>query len=320
MTRSCRTTQLLVGLVFVALAAASARADLSASYDGSLTIGGTGVTVAVALDQASIALTGTMAIDAGARDAAGVYFVTGRVRGGKVALTGANAAGTRFRWRARRVAGGNLKGKAVMRGPGGKVVGTLLLVKRHIDPPTSPPVHVRQLVLHRPGHGTRAAADVRGLPRRGRRGAVGGFSRDRERSHRHAAEHGPVHRPQRAGRVAHPAEAARADSARRRPTVEPGERGRADSLAMGELGGHRPAVQLAARVAARADRSGRTPRACLDGRARHAPVGRRARRDRSELELLRHVRRPLPGEPRVSRAREGPLRRCDARPPRGLRG
>jgi hypothetical protein len=140
MTRSCRTTQLLVGLACVALAAASARADLSASYDGSLTIGGTGVTVAVALDQASISLTGTMAIDAGARDAAGVYFVTGRVRGGTVVLNGANAAGTRFRWRARRVKDGNLKGKAVMRGPNGKVAGKLLLVRRHIDPPTTPPV------------------------------------------------------------------------------------------------------------------------------------------------------------------------------------
>jgi hypothetical protein len=140
MTRSCRTTQLLAGLALVVLAAASARADLSASYDGSLTLAGTGVTVAVALDQANVSVTGTLAIDSGARDAAGVYYVTGRVRGGKVILNGANAGGTRFRWRARRVAGGNLKGKAVMRGPGGKIAGTLLLVRRTVEPPVNPPV------------------------------------------------------------------------------------------------------------------------------------------------------------------------------------
>src|SRR4029079_2886965 len=98
-----------------------------------------GVSVAVALDQANVSVTGTLAIDAGARDAAGVYFVTGRVRGGKVVLVGANTGGTRFRWRARRVAGGNLKGKAVMRGPAGKGAGTLLLMRRTIEPPANPP-------------------------------------------------------------------------------------------------------------------------------------------------------------------------------------
>jgi hypothetical protein len=296
MTRSCRTTQLLAGLALVVLAAASARADLSASYDGSLTLAGTGVTVAVALDQANVSVTGTLAIDSGARDAAGVYYVTGRVRGGKVILNGRkrrrHALSLARPPRRRR----QPQGKAVMRGPGGKIAGTLLLVRRTVEPPVNPPVTCDNSfftgqVMGRVLQPTCAACHVAG----GAAQSTGFRVTPSDPIATQQSIDAFINRTN-PSRVAHPAEAARPDPARRRPAAEPRQRDRADPVAVGDAGGDRPAVQRAARVAARAHGARRAARACLHGRAWQASRARRARLGREQSRQLCGVRRHLPRE------------------------
>ncbi len=126
--------------MLIALTAGTARADLTASYDGNLTMGKAGAaTLAGALSQASAALTGTFAVDAPAAALAGIYYVNGQARGGKVSLLGSNSAGTQFKWKGKRKGQTVLRGKARLAGPGGRARGMLVLTRRVVQPPPNPP-------------------------------------------------------------------------------------------------------------------------------------------------------------------------------------
>jgi hypothetical protein len=127
--------------LLVLLVASPARADLTASYDGSLTLIGRGSPglVAGALVESGAGISGTLAIESGEAAANGVYWLSGRVRGAKVVASGANAGGTQLRWRARIRGGVTVTGRVRLRMPGGKLKGTLALTRRVIEPPVNPP-------------------------------------------------------------------------------------------------------------------------------------------------------------------------------------
>jgi hypothetical protein len=72
------------------LAAGSAHADLTASYDGTLA----NAVIAGALTQNGVAAR-TLAVQAADPSLAGVYWVGGQLRGKRLTVTGANAAGMR---------------------------------------------------------------------------------------------------------------------------------------------------------------------------------------------------------------------------------
>jgi hypothetical protein len=129
----------LCGVGLLLLAARAGRAELSASYDGTLAVPGGPGAVAGALLQQNVAVTGTLAVEVGQPDVSGVYFVNGQMRGTKLTLSGTNASGMQLRWRARQ-RGETLRGKVRLRGPGRKRKGTLTLARRHVDPPATPPV------------------------------------------------------------------------------------------------------------------------------------------------------------------------------------
>jgi hypothetical protein len=124
----------------VLLFASSARADLTASYDGSLTLVGraTPGLVAGAMVQSGAGLSGTLAIESSEPAASGIYWLSGRVRGKKVVANGANASGTQLRWRAR-VRKGDVTGRIRLSGPGAALKGALTLTRRTIEPPVNPP-------------------------------------------------------------------------------------------------------------------------------------------------------------------------------------
>ena len=139
MTKTYRTLRVLLhGVLAVAFAATAARADLSASYDGSLAMSGETALVAGALTQVKASVTGTMAVQSADVAASGVYFLSGKLRGRRLTLTGMNASGMRLRWRAA-VKAGNARGRAQLRGPGHQAKGMLVLTRRTVSPPSTPP-------------------------------------------------------------------------------------------------------------------------------------------------------------------------------------
>jgi hypothetical protein len=130
---------LLPVVLAVALAASPARADLSASWDGTLAMGASHALVAGALNQASTTVMGTIAIEGGDASANGIYFLTGRVRGRRLTLSGANSGGTLMRLRAVVKGKDTVRGRARLVAPGHRMKGALALTRRSNDPSTNPP-------------------------------------------------------------------------------------------------------------------------------------------------------------------------------------
>ena len=128
----------LAGIPAVALAAATP--DVTASYDGTLNVRRTGhvASVAGALKQLGVGLTGTLAIDMADPGAGGVYWVSGRMHGKTIRLRGANGAGTTLRWQGRTRARG-IRGRTRLQGASGVTKGLLVLVRRDGSSPPSPP-------------------------------------------------------------------------------------------------------------------------------------------------------------------------------------
>ena len=133
-----RVVVVLVGMPGVALAGTTP--NVTASYDGTLSVRRTGnvASVAGALKQVGAGLTGTLAIDLGDPGAAGVYWVTGRMRGKVIRLHGASGAGTTIQWQGR-IAPRSLRGKTRLRGAAGVTKGLLILVRRDAPSPPSAP-------------------------------------------------------------------------------------------------------------------------------------------------------------------------------------
>ena len=141
--RALFATRLLLAVAVVGSAARDARADLTATYDGSLTLKTTGEVSVLAgsLVQAANGLSGSVAISMADPTANGVYFVAGSVKakGKRIALLGANQFGTQLRYKGK-VSGDTVSGKVKIQGAAGKLKGTLSMLRRITQPPTTPPV------------------------------------------------------------------------------------------------------------------------------------------------------------------------------------
>jgi hypothetical protein len=126
-------------LAALALAAGAARADVSASYDGTLAIGHAKAAVAGVLNQASAGVAGTLAVESADPAAAGVYWLTGQVRKNRLTAIGTNGSGTQLRWRAVVRGADTIDGRVRLRAVGGRRKGKLALARRHPTTPPNPP-------------------------------------------------------------------------------------------------------------------------------------------------------------------------------------
>ncbi len=117
--------------MLLALAARVAYADLSASYDGTITLTGTSVAagVSAALAQVGGAVSGTVTLGLQGTAVAGRYDLQGRVRGRRVLLTGANGTGARLRWRGRLMLDGGVRGRILLRMRRRAIPGALVLAR-----------------------------------------------------------------------------------------------------------------------------------------------------------------------------------------------
>jgi hypothetical protein len=122
------------------LAATTAHADLTASYDGTLFLPkqGEDAIAASGLMQAGVTLTGTIAVNAAADGVTGLYYVTGRLTGVRFKLSGSSDTGVVFGWKGKVTGDAALSGKAKLKGSV-RTKGTLSLTKRVDQPPVDPP-------------------------------------------------------------------------------------------------------------------------------------------------------------------------------------
>jgi hypothetical protein len=127
--------------MLVGLASAPARADLTASYDGSFSVKKTGENAPLAgsLTQAGVGVSGSLAMVTSDPSTGGVYYVSGIVRGTKVSLSGGNQFGMQLKWKGKGQ-GEVLTGSARLRGPGKKMKGKLALTRRHAAGPGNGPI------------------------------------------------------------------------------------------------------------------------------------------------------------------------------------
>jgi hypothetical protein len=139
---SGRLAHVAAGAVLGALlAGGTAYADVTAAYDGSFSLPrrrGT-AEIAGALNQIGSGVSGTLAMASGDPMASGMFWVTGQVRGSKVALTGGNEGGAILKWKGLLDGGGGMRGRAKLRGGGKRMKGLLALSRRVVEPPTTPP-------------------------------------------------------------------------------------------------------------------------------------------------------------------------------------
>lgn len=114
-------------LVGVVLTAQVAHADVTGSFDGQLTgkkvVGP--VLAAAALSQIGNTVTGTVAFSGDPATSGGAYLVSGRATKKRVKLSGFYNT-TAFRWQGK-IVGDTIKGKGRLKGPGTKILGTLVL-------------------------------------------------------------------------------------------------------------------------------------------------------------------------------------------------
>ena len=119
---------------------AVALADLTASYDGTLTLPkqGEDAIVASGLMQAGSSLTGTVAVNAITEGVTGLYYVTGTLKKTRFKVTGSSDKGVAFGWKGK-TTDTSLTGKAKLKGGAIRMKGTLTLTKRNDQPSGNPP-------------------------------------------------------------------------------------------------------------------------------------------------------------------------------------
>jgi hypothetical protein len=124
MTKSMVRVGVLVGSLVLTRAAL---ADVTGSFDGSLASAklGTPMSVAAVLSQAGRTVTGTVALPGDPSAFGGAYLVSGSATPKRLKLNGV-AGPVRFKWRAK-IVGDTLQGKAQVKRPGQKIVGTLAM-------------------------------------------------------------------------------------------------------------------------------------------------------------------------------------------------
>jgi hypothetical protein len=128
-------------LAVMLMTPATAYADLTASYDGTLLIpkAGEDAIAASGLMQAGASLTGTVAVNAVTEGVTGIYTVSGTVKKTRFKLSGASDKGVAFSWKGK-TSGDSLTGKAKLKGGAVRVKGSLTLTKRVDQLPSEPPV------------------------------------------------------------------------------------------------------------------------------------------------------------------------------------
>jgi hypothetical protein len=114
----------------LSLATASVgRAQVTGSWEGQITSKKAApVAAAAAVSQFGKFATGTVALDGDQTSMGGAYLVTGRATKKRITLKGTNPNGFKLVW-AGRIRGTAMKGKARVKGPGAKLVGTLALAE-----------------------------------------------------------------------------------------------------------------------------------------------------------------------------------------------
>lgn len=125
-------------IAVLALAASAAHADVTASYDGTLTPkGGTAAIVSGGLAQSGKDVLGTWALSTEALT--DVYAVVGTTKKSKVKLKGTSQSGTGVKMSfSGKIMGTSLQGKAKLKGPGTKLTGTLVMTPRADVEPEPP--------------------------------------------------------------------------------------------------------------------------------------------------------------------------------------
>ena len=126
-TRLIVSGMLLAGCVSMA---GSSRADVTGSFDGALSGKKLpqSISVALAVSQSGKALSGTVALPADLAVFGGAYLVHGSATPKQLKLSGGGGAGAVFAWRAK-IVGDTVRGKARLKGPGGKLAGTLAMTR-----------------------------------------------------------------------------------------------------------------------------------------------------------------------------------------------
>lgn len=123
---------LLAGIV---LSSGTTQAQVTGSFDGQM--GGPRIAAplnaSAAMLQMGPFVTGTLALASVPPDFAGIYLLTGRATKKRLKVSGVSATGTLLKWRAK-IAPGLLQGAAKVKGPAGKLKGTLALT---MNAPTS---------------------------------------------------------------------------------------------------------------------------------------------------------------------------------------
>lgn len=141
MTGAVQICRLALVLCALASTPARARGDLTASYDGTLTVKrAPAASVAGVLTQAGSGVAATIAIT-GSDAANGVYTLTGGLRGARLVLRGINASGVRMKLAGK--VSNEAAFSAVVRtmGPSGKTRGVLSFSRRTAQPPPEPREH-----------------------------------------------------------------------------------------------------------------------------------------------------------------------------------
>jgi hypothetical protein len=109
-------TGIWVGVLLNGLVGASlAQADVTGSYDGGLTIA-----AAAVFSQIDKAVTGTVALPSDLESFGGEYLVTGKATPKKLKVSGIGLGGVSFKYRGK-ITGETIRGKAKLKGPGGKL-------------------------------------------------------------------------------------------------------------------------------------------------------------------------------------------------------
>jgi hypothetical protein len=110
--------------------ASMARADVTGSYDGTLTPKDSTVPVAAAVvfSQIDKAVTGTVALPGDLASFGGEYLVSGKATSKKVKVSGTGVNGVLFKYKGK-IVGETLQGKAKLKGAAGKLKGTLAIAR-----------------------------------------------------------------------------------------------------------------------------------------------------------------------------------------------
>lgn len=122
----------VAGILLVAGAARPARASLTASYEGTMTLlntpGATVVSAALAQQRGSV--TGSVTLVLPDPAATGAYLLQGHTQGRRFVLRGTNASGARLRWRGRLTRDRGVRGPVRIRMHGARMAGMLALSRK----------------------------------------------------------------------------------------------------------------------------------------------------------------------------------------------